>query len=134
MDVVDDAVKELLDALTGLGGGLAKTQAFLSSLGDPILPRNNSFLLEIGLVSYQNADSISLAVLPEQFEPDVDPLESLFFGHIVHKDGTVCVLDVVGDETLELFLTGSVPKLQAIDGAVVMDIFYKEVNADGLLV
>lgn len=67
MDVVDDAVKELLHPLPIFGRGLAKTQSLLSGLSDAFLPGDCPLLLEIGLIPDQDADSFDLTMFPKQF-------------------------------------------------------------------
>lgn len=45
----------------------------------------------------------------------------------------MCIADVVGNQTLEFLLSGSVPQLQTIAGLVVVDIFDQKVNTDSFL-
>jgi hypothetical protein len=64
--VVDDTMKEFLDSLSIFGRSLAKAQRLVSSPSDAFLPCDCSVLLEICLITDQDADSFDLIVFPKQ--------------------------------------------------------------------
>jgi hypothetical protein len=72
-------------------------------------------------------------VVAVEFQPAVNTLEGLWAGDVVDEDGAVGIADVVGDKTFELLLAGSVPKLQAVDSPIVVNVLDEKVNADSFL-
>ena len=88
-----------------------------------------SSVFQVDFVAYEDTDSVVVVALFEQIEPNVYSIEGIFSGDVINKDSAVCISDIVGYETLELFLSSCVPELEAVECSFVVDIFDKEIDA-----
>lgn len=131
--VVDDTMKEFLDSLSIFGRSLAKAQRLVSSPSDAFLPCDCPVLLEIRLVTDQDADSFDLTVFPKQLKPNLNSLESLSSSHIVDEYCAVSIFDIVWHQALEFLLAGSIPELQSVDRTFIVNILHQKVYAYSLL-
>lgn len=69
-----------------------------------------------------------------QFQPFERILQRLIIADIIDDQTATRILKVTRDETLEPFLSGSVPKLNAVMPISIGDVFDKEINAYGSLI
>jgi hypothetical protein len=122
LDVFDDAVEQLLDAVARLRRSFAETHATVLSLSLPLLFANLPIFPEVTFVASQNGDGISAAMFPKQFKPGIDSLIGILPCDIIDKDSTMRISDIVGYQRLEFFLSGCIPKLKPIQPPLILNI------------
>ena len=76
-DILDNAMKELLDARPRLGRGLAEAESLAPRFILPLLPCDNPLLLHIRLIPHQDGHCVLTVIVVVQLQPGVHPVEGL---------------------------------------------------------
>ncbi len=97
----------------------------------PALLLRNVSLFEIDLIGQKCNDNSVATLVLHVVDPFLHAFEGVAIGDVVDDNGDRSVSDVVGDESLEAFLSGRIPQLQT-DGLVLEeDVLRDEVDSDG---
>lgn len=116
--LTDNAVylsKDSLESLLHIGSlksrCLNERKAFLLSITLSILSCNRTEMFQIGFVSNQHDDNVSISVISQFLKPSADIVECNWFGHIVDKKSTKSTAIVGAGDRSVTFLSGGVPYL-----------------------
>jgi len=100
-----------LDVSALLSGSLEEAHTVMVGHLLTLFEGNSSSVLQISLVTDQDASYVILSVLFDFTHPGVDSVEGVAVGDIVHNDNAVRTLVVAGSDGLESLLACSVPDL-----------------------
>lgn len=104
--------ESLLDVLTVFGRSLKETNVVVLSKFLALIGGNLSGIGHIALIADQNARDVVRCVFLDLVHPVLDRTETLAVGDVVSHDDTVSTLIIAGSNSLETFLTCSIPDLE----------------------
>ncbi len=131
-DILYNTLKQLSNAQPQSRRSLTKPHSVVIGLSLALFFADLS-LLFICFVTHQNGNSVVVLKVGKQLHPKIYLLKTLLFRDIIDEHCAMSISEIVGHQTFELFLAGSVPQLQSVHRTFVVYVFHGKVNSHGLL-